>query len=235
VFNNYCIYEHATILWLLKTAKGGADAMNAKRTSKPKRVALYLRVSTAEQTTRNQRRELKAVAERHGWDVACIFEDAGVSGAKGRDDRPGLDALLKAVARREIDMVAAWSVDRLGRSLTDLLDILRELHAKGVDLFLHQQGLDTSTPSGRAMFQMMGVFAEFERSMIRERVLAGIARARDDGTRLGRRPVEETDALKVKAVRELRGNGLGVRRIARDVGLGVGTVLRLVTKANQVG
>jgi DNA invertase Pin-like site-specific DNA recombinase len=130
-------------------------------------------------------------------------------------------------------MVAAWSVDRLGRSLTDLLDFLRELHSKGVDLFLHQQGLDTSTPSGRAMFQMMGVFAEIERAMIRERVLAGLARAREDGTRLGRRPVEESDAGKVKTVHELRAKGLGVRRIARDVGLGVGTVLRLVANSPQ--
>jgi len=114
--------------------------------------------------------------------VVQVFEDAGISGAKGRKDRPALDALLKTVARREVDMVAAWSVDRLGRSLTDLLDFLRELHAKGVDLFLHQQGLDTSTPSGRAMFQMMGVFAEFERAMIRERVLAGLARAKEQGS-----------------------------------------------------
>jgi DNA invertase Pin-like site-specific DNA recombinase len=118
------------------------------------------------------------VTARHAWTVVSFFEDAGISGAKGREERPGLDALMKAVARREIDMVAAWSVDRLGRSLIDLLDFLRELHAKDVDLFLHQQGLDTSTPSGKAMFQMMGVFAEFERAMIRERVLAGIARAR---------------------------------------------------------
>ena len=143
-----------------------------------KRVGLYLRVSTSEQTT-DKRRELMAVAERHGWAVVHVFEDAGISGAKSRKDRPALDALLKAVARREIDMVAAWSVDRLGRSLTDLLDFLRDLHAKDVDLFLHQQGLDTSTPSGRAMFQMMGVFAEFERAMIREghvRVGAGARR-----------------------------------------------------------
>jgi DNA invertase Pin-like site-specific DNA recombinase len=98
-------------------------------------------------------------------------------------------------------MVAAWSVDRLGRSLTDLLDILRELHAKGVDLFLHQQGLDTSTPSGRAMFQMMGVFAEFERSMIRERVLAGLARAKEQGIILGRRRLENSDAAKVAAIK----------------------------------
>jgi DNA invertase Pin-like site-specific DNA recombinase len=111
----------------------------AKRGSKAtaKLVAIYLRVSTSEQTTANQRRELQAVATRHGWHVVAVFEDAGISGAKGRDQRPGLDAMMKAVARREVDMVAAWSVDRLGRSLIDLLDLLRELHAKGVDLFLH--------------------------------------------------------------------------------------------------
>jgi hypothetical protein len=123
-------------------------------------------------------RELERVAERHGWRVVEFFEDAGISGAKGRDKRPGLDRLLKAVARCDVDMVAAWSVDRLGRSLIDMLDFLRELHAKGVDLFLHQQGLDTSTPSGRAMFQMLGVFAEFERSMIRNARSAWRVRSR---------------------------------------------------------
>jgi len=196
-----------------------------KRASK--RVAIYLRVSTAEQTTTNQRRELLAVAKRHGWSVVRVFEDAGISGAKGRKDRPALDALLKSVARREVDMVAAWSVDRLGRSLTDLLDFLRELHAKEVDLFLHQQGLDTSTPSGRAMFQMMGVFAEFERAMIRERVLAGLARAKDQGISLGRRRLEDCDAAKLSAIKRALAAKQGVRRIARDLKTGVGTVLRI--------
>jgi DNA invertase Pin-like site-specific DNA recombinase len=204
----------------------GALEMNAKRTT-TKRVALYIRVSTAEQNTLNQGRELKAVAERHGWQVAAVYEDAGISGAKGRDRRPGLDALMKAVARREVDMVAAWSVDRLGRSLTDLLDVLKDLHAKGVDLFLHQQGLDTSTPSGRAMYQMLGVFAEFERAMIRERVMAGLARAKADGIKLGRKTLEDADANKVRAIRALLSEGAGVRRIARDLKVGVGTVLRL--------
>src|SRR5262249_7563354 len=129
-----------------------------------------------------------------GWSIVATYEDEGVSGAKGRDKRPGFDRLMMAVARREIDMVAAWSVDRLGRSLTDLVSFLTDLHAKGVDLFLHQQGLDTSTPSGRAMFQMLGVFAEFERAMIRERVMAGLARARADGKQLGRRTVEQSHA-----------------------------------------
>src|SRR5690348_13222919 len=178
-----------------------------KRPGPENRVAIYVRVSTSEQNTRNQRRELKAVAERHGWAVTSVYEDAGISGAKGRQHRPGLDAMLKAVARREIDMVAAWSVDRLGRSLTDLLSFLGDLHAKGCDLFLHQQGLDTSTPSGRAMFQMMGVFAEFERAMIRERVMAGLARAREEGTALGRRRLEDSDPKKVSAIRKLRAEG----------------------------
>ncbi len=197
-----------------------------KQSRKP--VALYLRVSTSEQTTRNQRRQLEAVAKRHGWEVVAVFEDAGISGAKGRDQRPGFAAMMRAVARREFDMVAAWSVDRLGRSLTDLLEFLKDLHAKKVDLFLHQQGLDTSTPSGRAMFQMMGVFAEFERAMIRERVLAGIARARSEGRALGRKRLEDSDAAKVTAIRKARTRGLGIRRIATDLHVGVGTVLRVL-------
>ena len=129
--------------------------MNAKRN---KRVALYVRVSTDHQSVRNQEIELQAVAERHGWTVVAVYRDQGISGAKGRDKRPGLDKLLQAVARKEFDMVAAWSVDRLGRSLIDLVGILQEFHAKDVDLYLHQQGIDTTTPSGKAMFQMMGVF-----------------------------------------------------------------------------
>jgi DNA invertase Pin-like site-specific DNA recombinase len=203
----------------------------AKRKAKPagdtKRVALYLRVSTTGQTTVNQRRELEAVAGRHGWDVVQVFSDNGVSGAKGRKDRPGLDSLLKGVARREFDMVAAWSVDRLGRSLQDLIEVLSDLHAKGVDLYLHQQGLDTSTPSGRAMYQMMGVFAEFERAIIRERVLSGLARAKAVGVALGRRPIEESDAGKYEAIKAALAAKRGVRRIARELQTGVGTVLRI--------
>lgn len=120
-----------------------------------KRVALYCRVSTAEQTTENQERELRSVAGRAGWLITAVFTDAGISGARGRDKRPGFDQLMKAATRREIDMVAAWSVDRLGRSLQDLVGFLSEIHGAGVDLYLHQQAIDTSTPAGKAMFQMM--------------------------------------------------------------------------------
>ena len=139
-----------------------------------KRAALYLRVSTIDQTTANQERELRQVAARVGCEVEKVYKDRGISGSKGRDKRPAFDALHKAAARREIDIVMAWSVDRLGRSLQDLVAFLSEIHAAGVDLFLHQQGLDTTTPAGKALFQMMGVFAEFERSMIQERVRAGL-------------------------------------------------------------
>ena len=104
----------------------------AKRT---KQIALYVRVSTDHQTIKNQERELQAVAERHGWQVVAVFKDQGISGAKGRNGRPGLDKLLQAVARKEFDLVAAWSVDRLGRSLQDLIGLLQELHGKGIDLY----------------------------------------------------------------------------------------------------
>jgi len=192
-----------------------------------KRVAIYLRVSTGGQSTRNQRRELEAVATRSGWQIVQVFEDAGISGAKGRDKRPGLDSMMKAVNAKEFDMVAAWSVDRLGRSLTDLLAILQALHDKGVDLFLHQQGLDTSTTAGRAMFQMLGVFAEFERGIIRERVNAGLARAREKGIKLGRPtvpPAVEKRALRLYA----GGKGMGILKIARTLGIGTSAVQRIV-------
>jgi DNA invertase Pin-like site-specific DNA recombinase len=195
-----------------------------------KRVALYLRVSTQDQRTDNQLRELTAVAERASWQVVGTFADTGISGAKGRKDRPAFDKLLKAVTRREVDLVAAWSVDRLGRSLTDLLSFLGELHAKGCDLYLHQQGLDTSTPAGRAMFQMMGVFAEFERAIIRERVVAGLSRAKAEGKVLGR-PTVGIDVE--NAIRQMRGSNLGIQKIARTLGVGVSVVQR-VTKAQQL-
>jgi DNA invertase Pin-like site-specific DNA recombinase len=191
---------------------------------KGKRVALYLRVSTSGQTVENQRLELSKADERNGWQIVAEFVDHGISGAKGRDKRPALDKMLKAVARREFDLIAAWSVDRLGRSLQDLVSTLGELHAKHVDLYLHQQGLDTSTPSGKAMFQMMGVFAEFERAMIVERVKAGLARARSQGKRLGR---PSLSADKERVVRRFLTKGTGIVKTARRVGVGVSAVQRI--------
>jgi DNA invertase Pin-like site-specific DNA recombinase len=165
-----------------------------------------------------------AVAERSGWEVVKVYQDAGISGAKGRDKRPGLDAMLKAVNAREFDMVAAWSVDRLGRSLTDLLAILQSLHDKAVDLFLHQQGLDTSTSAGKAMFQMLGVFAEFERGIIRERVNAGLARAQANGVKLGRRRVKPSVEAQIVALRD---KGHGILKIGKKLSIGTSVVQRV--------
>lgn len=197
-----------------------------------RRVALYARVSTDRQSTENQLRELREVAARMGWEVAGEFVDQGISGAKGRRDRPRLDAMLKGVARKEFDLVAAWSVDRLGRSLIDLVGFLQELHSTGVDLYLHQQGVNTTTPAGKAMFQMMGVFAEFERSMIQERVRAGMDRVRRTGKNkqgqevtIGRPKVgPEVEAR----IRDLRSEGLGMLKIAKAAGCGVSVVQRVL-------
>jgi DNA invertase Pin-like site-specific DNA recombinase len=183
--------------------------MNNRNT---RRVALYLRVSTSNgQTVENQRRELMAVAQRAGWQVVAEYADEGMSGAKGRDRRPQFDAMLRAATRREFDMLAVWSVDRLGRSLQDLVAMLGELRAAGLGLYLHQQALDTSTPAGEAMFNMLGVFAQFERAMIRERVSAGLARARAAG-RIGGRP--RLPPAKVAAVRAALAGGASIRQAA---------------------
>jgi len=191
---------------------------------RPKRVALYARVSTDGQSVENQLRDLREVAERHGWHVVDEFTDRGISGAKGRDQRPAFRRLWNAVTRREIDMVAAWSVDRLGRSLQDLVGFLSELRAKEVDLFLHRQGLDTSTPAGRAMYQMLGVFSEFERAMIQDRVRAGLRKARAEGKTLGRPRVTATIEAAIRA--KLKA-GVGMTRAARELGVGVSTVVRV--------
>ncbi len=191
---------------------------------KVRRVAIYARVSTDGQSTENQLAELQRVVGQHGWEVAGTYTDEGVSGAKGRDRRPGFDALCTAVSRREVDVVAAWSVDRLGRSLQDLVVFLGELQAKGVDLYLHVQGLDTSTPAGRAMFGMLGVFAEFERAMVQERVRAGLARARARGKRLGRPP--SFTPAQVRRIRADREGGMSLRQLARKYSTTPPTVRR---------
>ena len=190
-----------------------------------KRIAIYTRVSTDDQTTENQERELRAIADRQGWEVVKVYMDHGVSGAKERDERPAFKEMCDDATRRGFDLVAAWSVDRLGRSLQDLVGFLSELHALKIDLFLHQQGIDTTTPAGRAMFQMMGVFAEFERAMIQDRIRAGLARARAQGKTLGR---PRTLAKNEKAIRKaLKAGNIGIRKIARQIGVGTATVQRI--------
>ncbi len=201
-----------------------------------KRAAIYARVSTKAQTTDNQMNALRETASRAGWMIVAEFVDEGISGAKGREQRPQFDALSKAVTRREVDVVMSWSVDRLGRSLQHLLSFLNELNASGADLYLHQQGVDTTTPAGKALFQMMGVFAEFERSMIRERVQSGIERARQqeqssDGIKRRRRQGKQAHGRPsilnpqlIDRIREARVSGASYRLLAEQFGVSLGTV-----------
>ena len=206
--------------------------------SKNKRAALYVRVSTDRQTVENQVRELKQVAERRGWHVTEVYQDAGISGAKGRDQRPGLDGMLKDASRRKFDVVMAWAIDRLGRSLIDLLGTIQHLEACGVDLYLDQQHIDTTTPMGKLVFQLTGAFAEFERSIITQRIDNGLARVKaeikENGSfktrrglirkRLGR---PSADPRKLEKARLELANGTGIGKTARLVGLGVGTVHKI--------
>jgi DNA invertase Pin-like site-specific DNA recombinase len=189
-----------------------------------KRAAIYVRVSTDHQTVENQIRELRQVAERRGWEVVEVYQDAGISGAKGRDQRPELDRILKDAGRRKFDIVMAWAIDRVGRSLIDLLGTIQHLEACGVDLYLDQQHIDTSTPAGKLVFQMTGAFAEFERSMIRQRVKAGLRRAVAKGTRLGR------PSIKPELEERIRGalaGGLSIRKTAAKFGVDPSTVQRV--------
>lgn len=195
-----------------------------------KRAAIYLRVSTKDQTTENQLRELQDCARNAGWEIVAVYEDYGVSGSKGRDQRPEYDRLLKDATRRKFDVVMAWSVDRLGRSLRDLVGFLEELHGLKVDLFLHKQGIDTTTAAGKALFGMMGVFAEFERAMIQDRVKAGLDRAKANGVKLGRPAV--SNKMK-EAVIAGKANGDSLRKIAKDVGLSLGKVHGIIKEADK--
>ena len=190
------------------------------------RVAIYARVSTDEQTTENQVFELEKVAKRMGWTVTEVYADT-ISGAKAK--RPELDKLLKSAMRKEIDVVMAWSVDRLGRSLQHLITLLSDIQSKNVDLYLHQQGIDTTTPSGKMMFQMCGAFAEFERGMIRERVIAGQTRAKAQGKHIGR-PSNLNDGL-IHSIKYMREQGVGIRRIVKDLKVGVSTVYKVLEAA----
>jgi DNA invertase Pin-like site-specific DNA recombinase len=189
-----------------------------------KRAAIYVRVSTDRQTIDNQVAALRQIAERRGWEVVEQYSDAGISGAKGRDGRPGLDQMLKDASKRKFDVIMAWAIDRLGWSLIDLLGTIQTLEACAVDLYLDQQSIDTTTPAGKLMFQVCGAFAEFERSMIRQRIHAGLKRAVARGTPLGRPRIDPAMEKRIQA--QLRG-GKGIRKVARECGVGTGTVQRV--------
>lgn len=191
-----------------------------------KRIALYARVSTDKQTCENQLQELRVIAERMNYTIVAEFIDNGISGMKTRQNRPALDQLMKSATQRKFDMVMCWSIDRLGRSLQNLVEILNELQAMRIDLFFLQQGMDTSTPSGRMIFSVFGAIGEFERNLIRERVIAGQKRAAANGVKIGR-PSKMNDGLR-SAIQLLRQKGMGIKQIARELKVGIGTVYSVI-------
>ena len=188
------------------------------------RAALYLRVSRDDQTTENQRLALARVAEHRGWELVQFYEDQGISGAKGRDQRPAFDQMLKDAVRGRFDILMVWSIDRLGRSVLHVANALAELDAASVALYSDQQGIDSSSPIGRAMIQMASVFGEQERQVIRSRVMAGLNRVREQGKKLGRPKVSPKVEAAIRA--HLTG-GMGILKTAKTVGVGSGTVQRV--------
>ena len=189
-----------------------------------KRCAIYARVSTSSQTTDNQLQALRAFVAARGWEPV-EYIDQGISGAKER--RPALDAMLAAVRARKVDVVAVVKLDRLARSTRHLVTLAAELEALRVDLVVLDQAIDTTTPAGRLLFHVLASIAEFERDLIRDRVLAGMKRARAQGRRLGRPRVHRVDADEASA---LLASGLGLRAVARQLGVHPSAVARAVAK-----
>lgn len=196
---------------------------------KGKRSAFYLRVSTGGQTVENQRLELAAAAEQRGWTVVEIYSDNGFSGSKGRDKRPAFDRLCRDAIAGKFDIVAAWSVDRLGRSVLHLAQFVEDMKGAGVGLFLLKQGLDSETPTGRAMLGMCSVFAELEREIIRERIHAGLDRARSKGTKLGRKTIDHKTEERIRALSKT----MGKNKIAKELNCGVSTVQRVLAESKE--
>ena len=190
------------------------------------RAVIYSRVSTNDQCISNQLKVLREVAERKGLNVVSEITDEGISGAKGRDQRKGFDQLIKGAVRKEFDIILVWDVSRLGRSLKHLVSFLEDIQSANCDLYIHQSGIDTTTASGKMMFQLLGVFSEFERSMIRERVIAGQQRAKSEGKHIGRK-TNVNDGV-INAVKQLRANNVPIKRIAKDMHIGVGTVYKIL-------
>jgi len=189
-------------------------------------VALYARCSTADQRIDLQLSGLRSLARQREWEVTGEYIDHGFSGASAK--RPQLQKMLGEVHRGRVDVVAVWKLDRLGRSTKDLLTLLEEMRVRGVDIVSTMENLDTSTPSGKFFFGMVALLGEVERDWLRERTVAGLAAARARGVRLGRRPVD----IDIERALQLRAQGLSIRQVARNLGVGATTVHRALRGAD---
>jgi len=178
-----------------------------------KKVAIYGRVSTKDQDPESQLLDLRKYVKLRNWEVYQEYVDWGVSGAK--ESRPALDKLMKDARKRKFDILLVWRFDRFARSTKHLVTALEELEGLGIDFCSYEDSIDTSTNHGKLVFTIMGAIAEFERSLIRERVLAGVRRAKENGIRLGRPPLE----VDIEKMKELVLNGNSVREIAKQMGI----------------
>ena len=194
-----------------------------------RKVAIYTRVSTLDQTIDNQLIELRDHCSKMGWEIVKEYADEGLSGTLSRDKRPALNSLIKDAYRKRFDSVVCWDISRIGRSMKELVLFLSDMKDKGVGICSVRQGFDTSTSMGEIMFQFVGILSSWEREMIRERTLAGLERAKSEGKTLGRRKVTN-DTMTAKIL-ELRTAKKSIREIASEVGVSRGTVSNVLKVA----
>ena len=190
------------------------------------KTAIYMRVSTSLQTTDNQLVALQEYATRMNYEITSIYKDEGISGIKNKSQRPALNEMMKDVVKGKFSQILIYDISRLGRSLKDLVNILNDFNQSKVRLIFIQNGIDTSNSTGQMMFQLLGVFAEWERQTIVDRVNAGLVRARQNGKKLGR-PTTINDSV-ITAVKLLRNQNLGIRKISSQLRIGVGTVIKII-------
>ena len=185
-----------------------------------KKVAIYARVSTKEQDCTRQLIELRQVAENHGWIIVDEYVDEGISGSK--KNRPELDRMMKDAISRKFEMVATLELSRLGRSVKNMCEIVDLLKSKNINLFIKNQNVDTSTPVGEFFFNIMNSVAQYEREIIRERIVSGLENAKRKGVRLGKK-TNLTPQVREKII-EMKSKGTGLKRIATECSVGVKTV-----------
>lgn len=188
------------------------------------KIAIYARVSTSEQDVQNQLVELRRYCKNRNFEVFKEYSDVGESGSK--ENRPEFDRLMQDAQKRLFDAVLVWKLDRFSRSLKHLLNALDSLKSLNIDFICYDQNIDTTSPTGKLLFQIIGAFAEFERDLIRDRVKCGLERAKQKGVRLGRPKLE----VNTYRVRQLRGSGMSLREIGKELGVSYGSVRRILRK-----
>jgi len=191
-----------------------------------KKVVIYTRVSTDKQTVENQVKELTEYCKRCNFEIVKIYRDEGISGTKGRDERSGLDEMMKDAVHHKFDMLLCYSICRLSRSLKELITIMTTLNELKIDMFFSVQSIDTTTSAGKMIFNIFGSLAEFERELLRDRIKSGINRAREQGKTLGRKSIINESLI--KAVKMLREKNVGIKDISKELKIVVGTIYKIL-------